>query len=162
MQAGLRKGVVGGGVLVEEPDVRRVKQRLDVLKPVRLVIRCTRPCMFASEMIECEIRELNGLAVPEVDPDNATGFANRISVILYLRTESLIFLRRHPCAVPVSIECPSVKDTGESIVLVATEGERDATVGAGLVQKSYTAIVATKRDIFFAQQLDPRRSAIAL
>ena len=98
-----------------------------------------------------------------IGPQHVAALDQRIGLELDLRAEAgLHRLRRHLDALAVDAVLPAVIGAAQSVVLIASDPERRAAMGAELVHQRIVALAVAPGDQPLGQKLHPHRRASVL
>jgi hypothetical protein len=97
---------------------------------------------------------------PHVRPDDAAALYAGIALDMHVRAG--LGRRGNLHATAVSVELDTVVGAADPVFLVAAEIQRDAPVGAELVDQAGAAVGIAKRQELFAKQPDPNLRAVGL
>ena len=98
---------------------------------------------------------------PHIGPQHAAALDQRIGFELDLLAEAAFLrLRRHVDALPGHVVFPAMIGAAQAGLLVAAEPQRDAAMGAELVDQAEPAVAVAERQQALGQNLHPHRRAV--
>src|SRR5439155_19911596 len=149
---------------VEEAQVARVDVTLEPLEPVALPERLLDDDPFARQQVRLDVRQRRWrLPRPHVRPDDAVALDTWIRPRSDLRLEAALRgLTRHIDARAFAVELPAVIHAAKPFLLVSSEEEGRAAMGAVVLNQPDSSGRHAEGDEVLAEQTDAHGRPIGL